>query len=204
MSTVWKRLAALALGLGLLGWAPPASAGSSVDFLFSVEHATNDQQYFLGLAVSNYGYSRQVLEPVVPRLRYLEVDLPVVLFLARESGRPVDLIVGWRAEGLSWSVIFGRARVPVDVLFARIDRDPGPPYGKAWGHWKKNRRAVRLSDSDIAGLVQIQIGSRVSGVTPFELARARGQGRAVASVVAKEKGRPYQRAKPKGHRRSGR
>ncbi len=198
MKTAWKRFVGSILGVCLLSLASPARAGMSVDFLFSMEHASTDQQYFLSLAVSNYGYSREVLEPVVPRLRNLEVDLPVVLLLARESGRPLDVIVGWRAEGLSWSVIFGRADVPVDILFVGIDRDPGPPYGKAWGYWKKDRRGVRLSDSDVAGLAQIQIGSRVAGLAPFELVRARGQGRSVATVVAEKKGRPYQKGKPAG------
>lgn len=196
MRTAWKHLVGSILGICLVGPASAARAGTSVDFLFSVEHVSTDQQYFLNLAVSNYGYSRAGLEPVVPRVRNLELDLPIVLLLARESGKPLDQIVGWRAEGLSWSVIFGRAGVPVQVLFAGMDRDPGPPYGKAWGYWKKDPRGVRLSDNDIAGLAQIQIASRLTGDAPSELARARGRGRSVAVVVAESKGRPYQKGKP--------
>jgi hypothetical protein len=60
----------------------PALAGGSFDFLFSMDRVSNDNQYFLNVAVSNYGYDRVVLEPVVPHLRYVEADLPVVLFLA--------------------------------------------------------------------------------------------------------------------------
>ncbi|MBI4161087.1 MAG: hypothetical protein HY509_01415 [Acidobacteria bacterium] len=203
MRTAWRPLVGSILASGLLGWAAPAGAGGSLDFLFSVEHVNSDQQYFLGLTVSNYGYSRRTLEPLLPRLRNVEVDLPVALFLARESGRGLDVIVGWRSEGLSWSVILGRAGVPVDVLFAGIAVDPGPPYGKAWGYWKKNPRGARLSDADVSRLVQIQIGSRLAGVTPLELARARGQGRSVAVVVAEKKGRPYQKAKPATAARRG-
>jgi hypothetical protein len=169
----------------------PARAGASFDFLFSTDRVNDDTQFFLNLAVRNYGHDRLVLEPILPRLRYVEVDLPVVLFLARECGRPPGYIVDLRAQGLSWSVIFTRVGVPYEVLFVGIDRDPGPPYGNAWGHWRKNPRRARLSDRDIAGLVQVQIGARAARMAPFELARVRGQGRSVAFVVAEKHGRPY-------------
>ena len=196
MRRIAARLILLSLVLAI-GAAPvPAVAGTSFEFLFSASHVSNDNQYFLNLAVGDYGYDRRVLEPVLPRLRAVEVDVPVVLFLARQSGRPVDFIVDLRARGVAWSVIFSRCNVPFDVLFTGIDRDPGPPYGKAWGYWKKNPRAVRLSDADIAGLVSVQIGARVGGLSAFEVARERGKGKRVAAVVAEKKGRPFKAGKP--------
>jgi len=204
MRHLTSKLAPVALVLALLvGTGPAANAGASFDFLFSMNNVSDDDQYFLNLAVSNYGYDRRILEPVLPRIRYVEIDLPVILFLAKESGRPVDFIVDLRARGLSWSVIFTRLDLPVDVLFVGIDRDPGPPFGRAWGYWRKNPRGVRLSDADVTGLVQLQIGARTSGLAPFELARARGQGKRVVALVAERKGRPYHQGKPahaKGHR----
>lgn len=191
MKTLSTRIVAFALVLAFFPATGSAMAGTSFDFLFNVNHVSDDNQYFLNLAVANYRYDRRVLEPIVPRLRYVEADLPVVLFLAEHSGRPPSVIVDLRAQGYGWSAIFTRLHVAPDVLFAGIPSDPGPPYGKAWGHWKKSRRGVRLSDTDIIGLVQIQIGSRFAGVAPIEMARARGQGRRVATLVAEKKGRPY-------------
>ena len=185
------RIVVFALVLALFPATVSATAGTSFDFLFNVNRVSNDNQYFLNLAVTNYRYDRRVLEPIVPRLRYVEADLPVVLFLADHSGRPPSVIVDLRVQGYGWSAIFTRLHVSPDVLFAGIPGDPGPPYGKAWGHWKRNPRAVRLSDTDIIGLVQVQIGSRFAGVAPLEMARARGQGRKVATLVAEKKGRPY-------------
>jgi len=179
----------VALFLGTLPAA--ASASVSFDFLFSTNHVSDDHQLFLNLAVSNYGFDRPALEPVLPRLRAVNDDLPVVLFLARESGRPVDFIVDLRARGLSWSVVFNRLRVPTDTLFVGIDRDPGPPYGRAWGHWRRNPKRVVLADGDIIGLAQLQVAHRVSGIAPFELARARAAGRPLYVVVADKKGRPF-------------
>jgi hypothetical protein len=169
----------------------PAMAGTSFEFLFSTDRVTNDQELFLNLAVSNSGYDRAVLEPVLPRIHYVELDLPVVLFVAQQCGRPVDYIVGLRAQGLTWSVIFTRLNITSDVLFAGIDRDPGPPYGNAWGSWKKHAASAKLSDEDIRGLLQVQMGSRWAGTSPFELARARSQGKSVVTFVADKHGRPY-------------
>lgn len=181
--------AVLVLTLALSG----ASAWSttSYDFLFSADQVADDSQFFLNLTVRNYRYSRPAIEPVLPRLRYVEMDLPVVLFLAQKSRRPVDHIVTLRAQGLPWSAVFQSVRVPYDVLFVGIDRDPGPPYGKAWGHWKKRRKSQWLTDSDVHGLVLVQIGSHIARVPQFEVARARAQGVAVVTYVAEKHGRPY-------------
>jgi hypothetical protein len=180
----------LLAGLLMTATGVPAQAGS-FDYLFSVGHVSDDNQYFLNFTVSNSGYSRAVLEPVLPRLRYVEADLPVVLFLARHSGRPVEFIVDLRSGGLSWSVVMGRLNLAPSILFVGIDRDPGPPYGKAWGYWRKNPKGVRFSDTDVVGLVQVQTAARHAGLSAFELARGRGQGRTVSAAVADKKGRPW-------------
>ena len=172
-----------------------AQAGTSYDFLFSASSVSNDNQCYLNLAVSNYAYPRTVIEPVLPRVRYVEQDLPVILFLANVSGRPVDAIVDLRYKGLGWSVIFSRVGVPYDVLFVDIDRDPGPPYGKAWGHWKKNPKRCVLSDTDVVNLVNVQVGHRVTGMSPYDLVRARSGGKSIATVVADKKGRPHGNSK---------
>src|SRR5574341_1911956 len=127
------RLVAAATALCLAMGGAHARAGASFDFLFSMDSVSNDRQYFLNLTVGSYGYDRGVIEPVLPRLSYIEVDLPVVLFLAKESGRDVDYIVDLRASDRSWSAVFADLRIPVDVLFVGIDQDQGPPYGRAWG-----------------------------------------------------------------------
>jgi hypothetical protein len=182
---------ALAAGAAFLGAGAPAAAGTEFDFLFSVSHVGDDDQYFLNFTVGSMGYPQTVIQPILPRLRHVEADLPVVLFVARHSGRPVSVIVDLRSQGLSWSVILGRVGLGPDLLFVGIDRDPGPPYGKAWGYWRQRGRGVALSDADIAGLVQIQIAARHGGLSAFDLARGRGRGRPVAAALAEKRGRPY-------------
>jgi hypothetical protein len=156
-----------------------------------MDRVHNDNQYFLNLAVSNYGYQRPVLEPLLPRVRYVEADLPVLFFLQHASGWPLPALVDLRAQGGSWSVIFTRVGVPLDVLFVGIPEDPGPPYGNAWGYWKKNPRGARLRDRDVCDLVKVQLASRWVGAPAYEVARGYPRGVTAPVFVADKKGRPY-------------
>ncbi len=180
-------LAGLALVMSLL-IGGRAGAGASFEFLFHADSATDDDQFFLNVAVGHYGYGRAELEPVLPRIRSVQVDLPVVLFLAHESRRPPAEIVTLRERGLLWNDVFLKVGVPCDRLFEGVDRDPGPPYGKAWGYWKKHPRDSRFGDDDIRSLVVLQVGGRVTGISSYELARERGAGRPVQYVVVEKRG----------------
>jgi hypothetical protein len=199
MKAMFIRFIALGMLLGMFAGVAPARAGTSFDFLFSMDRVTNDRQLFLNLAVSDSGYSRATLEPVLPRIRYVDEDLPVVLFLAQRCHQPVEAIVDLRAQGLSWSVVFTQVGVPLDTLFVGIDQDPGPPYGKAWGYWRQRRSASVIADADVRGLVQVQLGSRWVGTSPYELARAQGHGRPVVVAVAEKHGHSYGKGNSGAH-----
>ncbi len=188
--------AVLGLMAALLAVASPAHAGTSFDFLFSMSSVGDDNQMFLNLTVSKYGYERADLEPVLPRLRSVEVDLPVVLFLARKSGEPVEVIAGLRSRGFGWSVIFQKLEVPVGVLFAGIDSDPGPPYGKAWGYWKKHpRERLVARDRDVIGLAKLQVAARRHKVSPYTLIAERNKGVTIERYVAERNRGKYPKPK---------
>ena len=63
------------------------------------------------------------------------------------------------------------------------------------GKQKKKPKAAKLSDDDIEGLAQVQIGHRVAGISRLDLAKAQGKGKKVAKLVADKKGRPDALAK---------
>lgn len=196
-----RLLAVFALVVAFGAASPGPRAAGSSEYLFNMSHVTNDHELFLNLAVGDSGLPRPAIEPLLPRLQSMEADLPVVLFLSKHSGRRVDTIVDLRARGLGWVTICNRVNVSPDLLFLGIDQDPGPPFGRAWRSWKRNRRAVYLSDSDIAGLVQVQIGHRIAGPAPFELARGCGHGKPVTAYVAERRGRHHKAAH--GHGQGG-
>ncbi len=172
----------------LVGTATSAMASSSFEFLFSASHASDDHEVFLGLAVQSYGKDRDTIERTLPHLHHVRADLPIALFLASASGRSLHYVVGKRANGHSWEAIFVKLGVSLDVLFRGVHRDPGPPYGKAWGHWKKRSGSLHLSDRDIGAWVEIQIGHRVLGISAYDLAVGVSGGRSVFAEVAHRKG----------------
>jgi hypothetical protein len=111
-----------------------------------------------------------------------EDDFPVIAFLAYHSHRSPSFVLNLRREGYGWSDIFFQLNVQPSVLFVGIDRDPGPPYGKAWGYWKKHyrpgtRTRYRIPDRDIVGLVKVQTASRHFGASPFAIIDAQRDGR---------------------------
>jgi len=174
----WKRLALCAPLLLLL-----AVGTSRASTIFDVAVGMNvneDTRIFLNV-------TNQVWQPAVPgtfiqECRYPGDDFPVVSFLAYHSHRQPSFILHLRSEGYPWYEIFYRLNVDPSVLFVGIDRDPGPPYGKAWGHWKRNHRAgmharLRFSDRDVVGLVKVQTVSRHFGASPFDVIRAHHEGR---------------------------
>jgi len=182
-------LVLLAVGLTAGPRDPAAAADASLSFLFDPSSAGDDSQYFLSLAVTNAGYPRSVIEPLVPRIAVVESDLPVVLFLARRCDCPPDRIVVLREQGLQWGVIFQRVGVPIDVLFTGMDRDPGPPYGHAWGYWRKHGRRSVFGDPDVVSLVELQTARAITGRPVVEIVRLRGSGRSTAWVVAESRDR---------------
>jgi hypothetical protein len=188
------------LALIVLAAAVPAGAFTQYDYLFDPGAVRNDNQMFLNLTVTDSGVARVTLEPLLPRIRYVESDLPVMLFLARQSGRPVDAIVDMRYRGLSWARIFSDLGLRYDPLFADFDQDPGPRYRTAWTTWRTRPAALRLTDYQVRDLVQVQYGHRLASVPVLEVTRARARGRTPIVFVAERRGRHYTRlGVPPGH-----
>ena len=181
----WKRLA-LCAPLLLLMAGGTARASTTFDVAVGM-NVNEDTRIFLNV-------TNQVWRPAVPgnfiqECRYPGDDFPVVSFLAYQSHRQPSFILHLRSEGYPWYEIFYRLNVDPSVLFVGIDRDPGPPYGKAWGYWKKNRhpgmhRRLRFSDRDVVGLVKVQTASRHFGASPFDVMNAYHQGRRVEVYTA--------------------
>jgi hypothetical protein len=144
-STVAAALAALTLAVA------PARAGfDPLEPLDDLRHAVHES---LGLPEPDIS---RLLEHGLP-----EPDLPVLGFLAHELGKPPQAILDLRLAGMPWLDIalhFGRGP---EIFYVPFDADPGPPYGKAWGYYKKTPRAhwstIRLTDDDVFNLVNVRV-----------------------------------------------
>lgn len=173
--------------LGALLAAQAATAGVDIDFGAAVP-VGDDGALFLSVSSRYYGRDRAQVEDWSRRMYPDPDDLAVALFLARHCDRDPSFAFSLRREGLGWFEISNRCGVPVDVFFVPVERDPGPPYGKAYGHWKKHRKdrrhAMVLGDDDIRRLVSARMLHEYYGV-PIETAMAwRAGGRDVRAVVA--------------------
>lgn len=168
-ATGWWRWIGCAAGMLLTCSAAGgvARAGVSYDVTVGLDLG-DDARLFLNVSNDQFAPPQREARAVVRRCRHPEDDYPVVLFLSHASGVPPGRVLDLRLQGLSWADVMFRLRIGPSILFARFDRDPGPPYGKAWGHYRKHRKGGRiaLSDRDIVGLTKLQIAARYYGVAP--------------------------------------
>ena len=99
------------------------------------------------------------------------------------------------------AVALENARLFDETQRLAVDRDPGPPYGKAYGYWgkhRKNRRYVwRLTDGEIRDLVAVRMIHEYYGM-PVEAAMdIRASGKNLTLLMAEEYGKRH----GKGHRK---
>ncbi|HZN03908.1 MAG TPA: hypothetical protein VFD06_10020 [Candidatus Polarisedimenticolia bacterium] len=178
----------LATALLFAAAAPAAHAGVFYDASLAL-NISDDARVFLNMTNRHFGTPEPQAVSVLNRCPRPESDYPVVELFARLSGRRADVIVAWRQKGLPWSEVMVRLQIPADRLFAGLDRDPGPPYGNAWGHWKKGQRGrgkkepVTFDDVTIADLARLQIASAALRVSPYTIIEERRRGVSVERFV---------------------
>jgi hypothetical protein len=152
-------LLALFVGVMML----PAKANTPYRFLDERELAGNDQQRMLNTVVAHYGLSRERLEPVVKKLNRMEQDLPVLLFMADESKKPIETILEMRrGKDGEWIEVMRRSGVKLNVLFEGVQGSFPEPYRASWTEWRMKYRP-ELADEQIRELVFLQLAHRVSG-----------------------------------------
>jgi hypothetical protein len=145
-----------------------ASAGLSVnlDFLFKPD-PKNDSQVYLHIANTAYQPPIEQVRTVYPQMKTPETDFPVLLFLANEAHVSLSAVWDLRAKGLPWVQVMTKVNVPPDRIFVPMQRDPGPPYGKAYGYWKKHpKEHVAVTDDDIYYWVNVRSQAKYFNVPP--------------------------------------
>jgi len=130
-------------------------------------------------------------------------ELPVVFFFARRAQVDPEFILKLRLGGKSWMEIGLQYGVYADAYFVPVDNPPGPPYGKAYGHYKKRNKAqwkeIRLSDSEIVDFVNLKFVSGYYDYAPEEVMKYRGSGKSFMGISAElEKKRTVSKAPESG------
>lgn len=118
-------------------------------------------------------------------------EMPVVFFLARHASVDPKLIIELRLGGSSWIEISNHYNLSPSIYYVAFQKDPGPPYGKAWGYYKNKKKDqwknITLSDADIVNFVNIKFASEHFGYSPDEIIKMRDKNQDFVSFNMKVK-----------------
>jgi hypothetical protein len=141
----------------------------------------------------------QVEEKVIVTARKKNLpdeEMPVVFFLARNAAVSPEVIVKLRLGGKSWMEITHHFNLTAELYYVPVERKPGPPYGKAYGHFKNKKKtdwkSIQLSDPDIVNFVNLKFISAHYGYSPDEVITMREKGNSFVDIntaVKKNKGK---------------
>jgi hypothetical protein len=181
---------AAALLLALAALALPGNARAGVSYDVSVGLPVGDDaRVFLNVTNEYYAPPQEIATAVIHRCPHPEDDYPVVLFLARASGRPPVEILDMRLRGMAWADIMFGLHVRPSVLFVGVDADPGPPYGRAWGYWRNHpQERLVIEDREFVELTKVQVASAYYHVSPRTVIRERQRGVTVERFVVNKHG----------------
>jgi len=170
--TIQRSAFIFALALGGVIAAKGADAGAEAQTAYSVSASIGN----FHVAVSNY-YQVPEREVIVVRERRIPDDeLPVVFFIAQRARVPVARIVDMRLRGDSWWDISVRFGLGADVYYVPVAVRSGPPYGRAYGHYKKPKNqwnTIALTDGDVVNLVQLRFISDHYHIAPERVVEMR-------------------------------
>ena len=179
MKLSWFRLLAAAV----LFLFVPRSGQADTDIGLSIRDGEVKSFY---LAVGDYYHVPERTLVVVSERRLPDDEVPVVFFLAQEARVSPDAIIALRLGGKSWMDITRHYGLTARIFYVPFAADPGPPYGKAYGYYKKRPKnkwgEIRLGNSDIINLVNLKFVSGYYGHSPDEVVKMRSRGKSFVSI----------------------
>lgn len=187
-------LLVLSLIVGIL----PAQ-DTQVDFGISIADGEL-RSFYLGIS-SHYRIPPRDVVAAKERYRFRDEELPVVYFLAARARVKPSVIIGLRMGQMSWFDISLRFGLSPEIFFIPLNVEKvGPPYGKAYGYYKKYRpqkawKKIVLTDREVVDLVNLRFISESQNIPPGQVIEMRGKGRSFVNINAqakakKEKGNP--------------
>lgn len=193
--TIMKRVVLFVLILGVLF---EGHVGAQV-MEFGIK-ATPDGISEIGFVYSEYYRVQPAVVVDLERKRLSEDDMSVLLFISGRARVAPEVILRWRLAGDSWWMITERLRLdPMEIYYVPVSEhvQPGPPFGKAYGHFKAKRhsklsdaflkeRRIAFDDDDIRNLVQLRLVSEYYGYPPEEIIKRRERGERFSRMIRYE------------------
>ena len=157
-----RTLIVLSFAFSLSAW-----AGLPVLDFRNLPNPADDLQAALHLAYETWAPPIEAANHLAAQAHITPDDFQVAVFLSSKSGWSLSAIWDLRSKGMAWSQVAERCRVPWDAIVVRPSRDYGPPYGKAWGYWKKRggKRGFKLSDPEFVEMVRVHTLARATGLS---------------------------------------
>lgn len=154
------------------------------------------------LAIGNH-YNVPEKEIIIVRKKNIPDDeLPIVYFLARKAGVSPGVIIKLRLGGKSWWEITVHFGLNAGIYYVPVKSNPGPPYGKAYGHFKNKKKnewhKIVLTDLEIINFVNLRFISEHYGYSADEVIKMREKGKSFVVInteVKKNKGQAKKQAK---------
>ncbi len=123
-------------------------------------------------------------------------EIPVVLFIAKRAHVAPEIVMDFRLRGNTWLDITLRLGVSPEIFYVPVGvMVKGPPYGKAYGYYrkkpKKDWKAIVLSDDDVINLVNLKFMSEHYGYPPEKIIKMRSGSKEFVSIneeIRKERG----------------
>ncbi|HEX2896452.1 MAG TPA: hypothetical protein VHP63_00185 [candidate division Zixibacteria bacterium] len=138
---------------------------------------------------------------VIREKKVSDDELPVVFLIARRASVQPVAVVNLRLAGKSWMDITLHFGLSPAIYYVAFEKDPGPPYGKAWGYYKKHKKeewkSIRLGDSDIVNFVNVKFMCDRYGYTPAQVIQMRDKNESFVFVNSKIK--KHKEGKSKEH-----
>ena len=177
-----KALVTVMLGLLIAGL---TASSASCDISFGLSGDEDGLKSFY-LAIGDH-YKAPEKEVVIVRKASIPDDeMSVVFHIARHAGVTVEAVVKLRVKGMSWMEITRHYGMTAEIFYVPMKTDPGPPYGHAWGLYKKTKREkwneIRLADVDIVNFVNLKFVSEQNGCTPAEVIKLRKNGQGFVNI----------------------
>lgn len=142
------------------------------------------KEFYLSVG-THYGAREADIEKV--RARSLPDDeMAVVFFLSNRLEMSPIFLVDLRLSGKSWLEITLKYGLSPEIYYVKFASDPGPPYGKAWGHYKNTPRKkwhqIHLADTDIINLVNLKFLVDKYQCSPEKIVRMKKEGKSFAKM----------------------
>lgn len=179
-----KKTILFVILVGALG-ALAAQAGQ-VDLGISV---TDGRLRSFYLAVGDhYRVAPRMVVDLRTRYRLLDEELPVVFFLAARAHVGPQAVIDLRLRKKSWLAIALHFGLSPEIFFVPVAPGRiGPPYGNAYGYYRKHGyagdwRKIVLVDREVIDLVNLRFLSEYHGLAPDVIIARRGRGQSFIRI----------------------